>query len=200
MPILIRLGNLISCHPTKMFLKYMESLNEFERKIRKGHNLGTLINVESDDVNEEVVEKRIRNPLYTEENGNIENNNVNEEVDLGNDDTSENSSVVETVVPVDENLSGAGVKRSFGLIAFKDSLTTKGRPKKKCKQFVFNKGKADRQTKTPKSKVQNKRKKSCISKSITDSESTEDEDLDLILDDSDSSLDLDISDVANGDQ
>ena len=37
-PILLRIGNLISCHPTKKFLQYLDGLNELEKRVRCGRN------------------------------------------------------------------------------------------------------------------------------------------------------------------
>ena len=33
-PIVMRIGNLIACHPTKKFLQYLDALNELEKRIR----------------------------------------------------------------------------------------------------------------------------------------------------------------------
>ena len=58
MPVLLRLGNLISCHPTKKFLQYMDALNELEGRVRKGQNFMLQIQkiiaeADDDDDNEE---------------------------------------------------------------------------------------------------------------------------------------------------
>ena len=34
----MRIGNLIDCHLTKKFLRYIKAINELERKVRKGQN------------------------------------------------------------------------------------------------------------------------------------------------------------------
>ena len=66
MPVLMRIGNLISCHPTKKFFEYLDALNELEKRVRRGQNfmmqlhniLSTVFNEddhpEVDDVNEPV--------------------------------------------------------------------------------------------------------------------------------------------------
>ena len=71
-------------------------------------------------------------------------------------------------------------------------MRTKGRPRKKSKQFDFNKGKADRQKNTTRSKPTRRKKKDLQKESITDSESSEDETVEL--DDNESGLDFNTSD------
>ena len=193
MPILIRLGNLISCHPTKMFLHYLDRMNDFEKRIRRGQNLDSLINditAETLDVPDLNTENRIRNPLFIEENENVENNIVEEEE--ANVGESENGSIDRANGASAEITNGGGVKRLFDSITFKESLRTKGRPRKKSKQFVFNKGKADRQKNTTRSKPTRRKKKDLQKESITDSESSEDETAEL--DDSKGGLDFNTSD------
>ena len=42
MPILVKIGNLISCHSTNQFYQYLDGLGKFEKKIRSGQRLNPL--------------------------------------------------------------------------------------------------------------------------------------------------------------
>ena len=230
-PILLRIGNLISCHPTKKFLQYLDGLNELEKRIRRGQNFMLQINkivaeaededgdyedVEEDDDKEDdevgsqvltdLVESNVsqaeghnRNNLIVD----VENNAgpVLQEVrdkfwdeDLGNvsQDTVRQDDHEEELDDM-EIASGSGTGKSkFAGIVFKHGLKTKGRPKKRSKQFTFNKCAADRKVKKQTKKSVKKKKKTQLINSDSSFEDTENAE-DLKLDDEeDAELDEEI--------
>ena len=92
-----------------------------------------------------------------------------------------------------EIASGSGTGKSkFAGIVFKHGLKTKGRPKKRSKQFTFNKCAADRKVKKQTKKSVKKKKKTQLINSDSSSEDTENAE-DLKLDDEeDAELDEEI--------
>ena len=165
-PILLRIGNLISCHPTKKFLRYLDGLNELEKRVRKGQNfmlqIGKIITeaeYESDDEEYESREdniEEVRNNgdyafLNAVENTSDEENNNDQSMNLrGVDNLTDNSQdtlrededdEADTVVP-------GPSKGKFSTVEFKQGLRTKGRPKKRSKQFTFKKTAVDRKANT----------------------------------------------------
>ena len=220
MPVLLRIGNLISCHPTKKFLQYLDSLNELEKRVRKGQNfmlqiqnlVATAEDMDDDDSTDENCN------VIGEGDDDIEDDDTGNDDDAGNDEDhvkdvqagdhfidefymddnsrEENANESQDTVRQDETSqeesvldAGTSRKRKFGQIVFKQGLRTKGRPKKKTKQFGFNKTAVDKKKgkkMTQKNQMQKK------TNYIDDSESSEadvEEDLSLILDD-DSNDDL----------
>ena len=43
MPILMKIGNLISCHPTKDFYRYLDDLQQFDTSIQRGQRYASLL-------------------------------------------------------------------------------------------------------------------------------------------------------------
>ena len=41
MPMLVKIGNLISCHSTNQFYQYLDDLGNFEKKVRRGQRLNS---------------------------------------------------------------------------------------------------------------------------------------------------------------
>ena len=187
-PILLRIGNLIACHPTKKFLQYLDGLNELEKRVRKGQNFMLQIKnivaqaeADSDDDDEdaggeeEVVDDgdvgmaTAANP-EPDLNSNYEDGEEHGDKDYDSQDTVRQDDTTQEDIETNIEESHPG-KRKFGKIKFKAGLKTKGRPKKRMKQFTFNRSAADR--KTGKS---NKKKKTPLPKSSSDDDDREDED------------------------
>ena len=180
MLILLRIGNLAACHPTKKFLKYLDGFNELEKRIRKGQNFMLQIqNIvtaaenssedEAETGHEFEGDNNIEGVLGEDEeigeNSNHgiaglsdENRNDDTNVDMGNDSQ-------DTVKQVDTSQEDSEIDKSgdnsskFSSIVFKHGLRTKGRPKKRSRQFAFNKGSRDkRQNKRKVAKTKNSNK------------------------------------------
>ena len=175
MPILLRIGNMISSHSTKNFLHYLDSLNELEKKVRRGQNVLPLIeNIIPDLENCDV--GNVGSEISNVDPESVQEETVQEILEAGS-------------VHPPSSLSGQG---RFADIAFKESLRTKGRPKKRSRQFVFNTGKADRIGKKSKKKdslsakaKQNITRKKVNYISASDTDSCDEESLGLYDTDSD---------------
>ena len=119
--------------------------------------------------------------------------------DVGND-SQDTVKQVEEEEPDTEIASGSGTSKSkFAGVVFKQGLKTKGRPKKRSKQFSFNKCAADRKVnKKSKSNVKKKKTNQLInSDSSSEDADAEDPKLDDTSDeetemDEDSEIDFDI--------
>ena len=135
MPILIRLGNLVSVHGTKVFLEYLAEIEEVENRVRRGQKiLGKNNRLEAS--NHEVV------PPQEDLERLATNRDINEE----------------SVDGTESDEAGDGGNR-FQDIRMKERVKTKGRPKGKSKQITFNKTAHDKK-KQKNPEVINKRKKS----------------------------------------
>ena len=184
MPILMRLGNLIACHPTKKFLQYLHGLNELEQRVRKGQNFMLQMNrivAQAEDEDEDGEES---DGEHAAELHNDEEAAVDDTVVEGLRDESQDTVVQDDTSQEDSPQSGTR-KRKFSDIKFKMGLKTKGRPKQRSRQFTFNKSAADRKAKA----AQKKKKKE---ESAAESDSSEDDadDIELKLtDDSESEFD-----------
>ena len=125
MPILLRIGNLISCHPNKKFLQYMDALNELERRVRKGQNFMLLIqnilaqsaDVDEDDEDDEIDQEEVA--------ANLGDNVTSDTQDTVVQDESQDN------IEADVSAGPSSRKRKFEKIVFKQGLKTKGRPKKR---------------------------------------------------------------------
>ena len=239
MPVLMRIGNLIASHPTKKFLEYLDSLNELERRVRRGQNfmiqlqnlLAPVFDEEDgdnfDDDGVEIVgdkdEEAADNSVMQEELGGNENLSDHEEVPndgetsvtnvdtsaaddtQGLDDSQDTIKQNETVedepslqdLDINANLSR---KRKFSDLKFKEALVTKGRPKRRTKQFCFNKTAADRKNKGKKvikKKRKNTKKDFMEEESDSDKENSSevqyDDDSDSDFDDIDPSTDSEVT-------
>ena len=237
-PIVMRIGNLIACHPTQKFLQYLDALNELEKRIRKGQNFTLQMHriladmdesdndePEETEENEEETEKIGKE---TEENGeeteesvdetmsNLRGNEVIDEdvtehgdavqlVEVGdmNDNVVINSNDSQDTLKQDEStqdeiesLSFPGSSSKMYNFLFKQGLKTKGRPKKKSKQFSFNKTAADRKAAPKKAKVKKQATKKATPKDdfIEDSDVEEDGLAFQPDDDSDDDLDMEPND------
>ena len=138
MPVLLRLGNLVSVHGTKVFLDYMDEIEIAEQRVRRGQKIFSkyqrLEMENTDDVNQAT------------EQGNKEN--VEEQ-------HMEDQQTVE--IESGENIDGGN---RFKSLKMKEKVKTKGRPKGKSKQLTFNKTAHDRREKTAKPKgTKNKKTK-----------------------------------------
>ena len=241
-PILLRIGNLISCHPTKKFLQYLDGLNELEKRVRRGQNFMLQMNkivaqaeaeddddedVEDEDEDDEEIEDKEDDEAGSEGGHDLAGSNVtqaeahknNRSVDVENNagpiqqevsdmfwdddvgnDSQDTVKQVEEEEPDSEIASGSGTSKSkFAGVVFKQGLKTKGRPKKRSKQFSFNKCAADRKVnKKSKSNVKKKKTNQLInSDSSSEDADAEDPKLDDTSDeetemDEDSEIDFDI--------
>ena len=190
-PILLRIGNLISCHPTKKFLRYLNGLNELETRVRKGQNfmlsVASVVAAADDDDDgdegDEGCEDDVPAPVnahVTEED--YDNQDQDIAIDAGGVDLEENmlrddltNESQDTIEQIDTSIDESGDasrRRKFGDIRFKMGLKTKGRPKNKSRQFCFKKGAADKKAKrgTADKKAKGIKK---IKKVVDDSESSE---------------------------
>ena len=117
MPILMKIGNLISCHSTNQFYQYLDDLDDFERKIRRGKRLHSVRGNPSENIDiqptslSETVSTEVEEP---ENNEGIADTVVVSRVSVDNEDTGMTS----------EN------RGRYSNIAFKEKLKTKGRQKK----------------------------------------------------------------------
>ena len=194
-PILLRIGNLISCHPTKKFLRYLDGLNELEKRVRRGQNFLLSIDkivaeAEDDDENDDEADINIevvddpRHDIASDTGVGEEDVDINDSIN-DSQDTIVQSETSQEVLEDTVEASGSQ-KRKFDRMKFKMGLKNKGRPKKKSKQFSFNKGAADKKARrvTKNKKVVDDSESS--ENDVDDSESSEndDDDVELKLDDS----------------
>ena len=133
MPVLLRLGNLVSVHGTKVFLNYLTEIEEVEKRVRRGQKiLGKKV---IDDVSDH-------------------------EVDTASGERENQDSIIEATeeATIVQDSSETGDDRNrFRDIRMKERVKTKGRPKGKSKQITFNKTAHDKEQKKP--KVITRRKK-----------------------------------------
>ena len=231
-PIVLRIGNLIACHPTKKFLQYLDALNELEKRIRKGQNFTlqmhriladidesdndepeeTEENEEETEENVEETEDDVEEDEEREEETNdtafavteadesehddavplVEVGDMNDNIVINSNDSQETLKQDESSQDEIESLSVPGSSSNKFNFLFKQSLKTKGRPKKKSKQFSFNKTAVDRKNALPKkAKVKKQASKKATHKDyfIDDSESSDDEEDDLAFEPDDDSDD-----------
>ena len=178
-PIVMRIGNLIACHPTKKFLQYLDALNELEKRIRRGQNFTLQMHHILADINDNTDDEGLEN---------IDNNGETGDFVTEDDAAVEMDDSQATVVQEDDSdRPGPSTSRNRFNLVFKKSLKTKGRPKKKSKQFSFNKTAADRKKKNTIAKGKGSSKKDYIEDSDISSEDSSDIDSKLD-DDSDDDL------------
>lgn len=123
MPLLVRLGSVISAHSTKQFLAYISNLEDIEQKVRRGESL-VLMNDNNVDLPESPTD------IAVEQFSPNENSEQPQSVREKHPPT----------VPPNGN--------RFTSITFKEGLKTKGRPKRRNKQLTFKRTQRDQ----PKSK------------------------------------------------
>ena len=193
-PILLRIGNLIACHPTKKFLRYLDGLNELEKRVRNGQNFMLSIDrivaeAEDDESEVEVPDDPVGDANIQNVLGNEDDREDTPIDDIHNDsqDTVKQIETSQEESEQDVTVAEGRRKRKFGELVFKTGLKTKGRPRKRSKQFTFNKGAADKKTKGSKA---SERKNRIDNSNSEDSETDEDEDSEMKLDD-DSDSDFD---------
>ena len=109
MPLLIRLGSVISAYSTKQFFEYISNLEDTEQKVRRGERLTPANNIVSLAV-----------ALRDNEMVNI---SLNEDLEK-----TENNLA-----------STASKENRFSKLNFKEKLKTKGKPKRRRKQLTFKK-------------------------------------------------------------
>ena len=237
-PILMRLGNLISSHPTKKFLQYLDALNEVEKRVRRGQNfmmqlqniLAPVFDEEEDVGREGSDDENEREGIIDEDNESVrvEPEFESPEQAIGDDDRpieddvmdeenseyqtrtndgtpafddsqdtvkqSETSQDEDGLRDFDINSNVPDRKTKFRALKFKEGLKTKGRPKKRTKQFSFNKTAVDRvKRKKPAKKRRKGVKNVDFIDDNEDEDSEEEEDLDMKLDD-DSNEDMEMED------
>ena len=125
-PIVMRIGNLIACHPTKKFLQYLDALNELEKRIRRGQNFTLQLHHILADINDDSDDEGV---------GNIDHNGeTRDSVVTEDDEVDMNDSQATVVQEEDGGKPRASTSRGRFDLVFKQSLKTKGRPKKKSKQ------------------------------------------------------------------
>ena len=173
MPIVMSIANLSSLHGTKRFLEYKEDLELVEKRIRRGNKIFLAKDRETEERSEAEVE--------TEEESEIE---IHDGMTVG---TGQNSGDLDDTVPEDDYIPEPIRRQSrFDNISFKESLKTKGRPKKKKgTQVTFNKTALDRKAR-PKPKGSKKVAKKPKTDFIDDTGEPEDEDEESFSDGTDS--------------
>ena len=134
MPLLVRIANIASVFGTNQFLEYFEDLQNVERKMRKGVKIYSLAEKDNN--------KEIDND--GDSGGSVDANN-NEDGDEPTDQG--NLEELDDTVPQEDSQDSqtsldSGSK--FRALVFKESIKTRGRPKKKSKQVTFNKTALDR--------------------------------------------------------
>ena len=164
MPILIKIGNLISCHPTQQFYSYLDDLNEFEKSVGRGlryvkttsnftpegHSISHATRTTMNDENE-------TSPTSVDATGTVSSKTVVETLNVTNVETASNSSHAENA-------------NRFRSLSFKEGLKVKGRPKRKSKQVSFKRTSVDLKKKK---KPRNQFKKLVNSISQKDPESSD---------------------------
>lgn len=133
MPVLLRLGNLVSVHGTRVFLDYLTEIEEVEKRVRRGQKiLGRQIIAEVSDHEVDIASEKGEN-----------HDNINE--------------ATEEATFEQDSGETSNVGNRFKDIIMKERVKTKGRPKGKSKQITFNKTAHDKKQKKP--VVINKRRK-----------------------------------------
>ena len=183
-PILLTIGNIISLHATPKFHEYLAAFEKIENIVRRG---GIIF----DDVEDGETSEAVNASLDESED-----QNNNEELNDALPDCSELNT--ESVQSNDEDVlrtqmvSEPEGNRRFGNLRMKESVRTRGRPRKKNTQHTFNRTKAD---KVAKAKKQKSRKKQKTKKTFNvDDSSPEQSDVDMILE---SEEDISMDDVLN---
>ena len=125
MPVLVNIGNLASCYSSNQFLEYVEEFKKIESLVRKGKGI-----LKEDAENE-----------------------FSEEIDLPQDSGVYPSTLNEqesgVCIHSQENTSPSNTEPASKFNRkFKESLKSKGRPKKRTKQLIFNKTSFDKRKKT----------------------------------------------------
>ena len=110
----MKIGNLISCHSTNQFYQYLDDLNDFERKIRRGRRLRSTRNLSENidhDIQATNVSETVSNEVAEPEN----------EGDIADTAVVSNVSVEQDTGMTSEN------RGRYSNITFKEKLKTKGR-------------------------------------------------------------------------
>ena len=146
MPIALSIANLASLHDTKTFLRIKEDLELVEKRIRRGNAILT------------------PKPRVDDSEGTIGNMNITDAADVNGIEEGVDEESITTeqkdsddTIPEEDYIPGGEVGK-FNLLKFKESVKTKGRPKKKRnKQVTFNKTALDRKKKPKQSKKSTKK-------------------------------------------
>ena len=154
MPVLLRICNLISVHPTDIFSGYMEELKAVETRIRKGRSIFDDFDTSAHQDNSG------NNDLKIEEDGkDVKESHgqeihepddeeyltvqyTNEILDDGQADELNNNDDIDNSL---SDLKDSSAQESkFKYLKMLECTKTKGRPKRKRKQLTFNKTICDR--------------------------------------------------------
>ena len=132
MPILVRIANITSVFGTKQFLEHLGDLRIVEKKLRRGSRIYPT--TDKTGSGEEYAQKMMDNN---------NNNGHMEEVGVDAIETYENDALEDTI-PQESSQDSGDSNSKFAPLKFKESVKTRGRPKKKNKQVTFNKTALDR--------------------------------------------------------
>jgi hypothetical protein len=204
LPIVMSIPNLSSLHGTKRFLEYKEDLELVEKRIRRRNKIFLSKDRETEEQSEAEVEteQQCEAEVGTEQQSETEveteqQSDIEIEVHTGMTvGTGQNSGDLDDTVPEEDYIPEPSRSQSrFDNISFKESLKTKGRPKKKKgTQVTFNKTALDRKAR-PKPKGRKKVAKKPKIDFIDDTGEPEDEDEESFSDSSDSDSESNASDA-----
>ena len=135
MPILTNLGNIVSCHSTKSFLNYVDEFKQIENLVRKGKSL-----VSKHDVHNTAHEENLRCTTTVGQTS----NDIEFDIKSVNDENIPPNHAISDTQPATVSSPSNGEPSSEYKLKFKESLKTKGRPKKRSKQLSFNKTPLDK--------------------------------------------------------
>ena len=146
MPILLKIGNLISKHSTNDFYGYIEDLEDLEKAIRRRQRYRISSSMSAAEEEENLAHPPSSSTTDTCTSPGPSSSNL----------TSQPSN---TEVYLEHDSSQSSDPNRFHNITFKENLKRKGRPKKANKQVSFRKTRHDQPGKARERKVTNKRKK-----------------------------------------
>ena len=150
MPILLKIGNLISKHSTNDFYGYIEDLEDFEKAIRRRQRYR--ISSSMSAAEEEEISENLTNPASSSTTDTCTSPGPSSSTS-----TSQPSNA--DVNDLEHDSSQDSDPNRFHNITFKENLKRKGRPKKATKQVSFRKTRHDQPGNARVRKVTNKRKK-----------------------------------------
>ena len=167
-PIVLRIGNLIAAHSSRKFLQYIDQLESVEKLIRHGQSIVMNTNDMSaiDEENIDLLSNLINDSVFPTIDS-FESESVSVHQISPSDTVSATvppgrnllkTSVI-APVPTDlgdaisTNLQTAPYPSKFTNLAFKDGVTTKGRPRKRGKQISFRRTQSDQQPSRKKKKI-----------------------------------------------